>query len=85
MRNPEASVIQQFQIKKLPFLTIMMMDDSKDAKEPTEEEKEEGKAGMSLKLATYTGKYNYDELSTYLRHFVKQQVSEEVPEVETEV
>ena len=40
---------------------------------------------MSLKLATYTGKYNYDELSTYLRHFVKQQVSEEVPEVETEV
>ena len=32
MRNPEPSVMQQFQIKKLPFLTIMMMDDTNEGK-----------------------------------------------------
>ena len=40
---------------------------------------------MSLKLATYTGKYNYDELSSYLRHFVKKQAEPESHQSETEI
>jgi hypothetical protein len=77
MKNPEQSVLDKFHIKKLPSLYIMENDldgeDDKDKKKKEEQEVPEGRVSMNLKLAQYTGKFSYDELSRYLRMFSKQQ------------
>lgn len=75
MRNPEESVMTQFQIQKLPALIVMMIDG--EQAEPTEEEKKAGRVGMNLKLASYTGKFNYDDLRSYFRTFARPKENEE--------
>ena len=65
--------MEQFQIKKLPALIVMMIDDTQEKPDPTEEEVKSGRVGMNLKLASYTGKFNYDELSGYFRTFIRKQ------------
>lgn len=61
--------MEQFQIKKLPALMVMMMDKQQE-NDSKEQAMEKGKSNMNLKLATYTGKYNYDQLFSYFNTFV---------------
>lgn len=71
MKNPPPDVMQKFQVKKLPSLFIMTVDDSNQTKEEKHEELEEGQQAFKLQIAQYTGKYNYDDLESYLQYFVK--------------
>lgn len=62
MKDPPADVIKQFQLKKLPALLVMIVDNDNTTKPINEDEIEQGKKGMNLQVAHYTGKFNYDDL-----------------------
>ncbi len=80
MRDPAPDVLGKFQLKKLPALLIMTSDPENQTT-PTEEELKEGRRGMNLQVAHYTGKFNYDDLEKYLNVFVAPTKAEEpVPE-----
>ena len=55
MKDPEQAVLEQFQVKKLPALFIMTVDEKKEGEADDEDEKK-----TNLKLAQFTGKFNYD-------------------------
>jgi hypothetical protein len=73
MKNPEPSVLARFKIKKLPTLLVMNKDytnATKTDKPAKDQEEEEGKSAISLRIAEFTGKYNYDELGRYFTMFI---------------
>jgi hypothetical protein len=83
MRDPSPDVLSKFQLKKLPALLIMASDPENQTT-PTEEELKEGKRGMNLQVAHYTGKFNYDDLEKYLNVFVAPSKADEpVPEIKS--
>ena len=72
MKDPERDVMEQYQIKKLPALIVMIVD-RYSQKAPTEKEKKQDKVGMNLKLAAYQGKFSYLELRNFFKSFIKKQ------------
>ena len=73
MKDPEQSVLDKFHITKLPALYIMENDVEEKEGKKDKEEVPEGRVQMNLKLAQYTGKFNYDDLSRYFNMFSKQE------------
>ena len=80
MKDPTPDVMKQFELKKLPSLLVMVVDKSNDT-QPEEVNEQEGRKGMNLQVAHYTGKFNYDDLEKYLNVFVQKPKTKE--EVET--
>ena len=73
-KNPDAEVRKKFQIQKIPSLMVMYIDDM-TAEEPTKAEKNDEKGEeMKLRVATYNGKYVYNDL----KHFFDSLVSKPV-------
>lgn len=61
-KNPEEEVMKKFQLKKLPTLMVMYLDDS----QPDKAKKvEDGKEEMQLRVAVYNGKYVYNDLKQF--------------------
>ena len=78
MRDPEPQVLEQYQIKKLPALVVMIADKEAPQEAPTEKDKKEGRVNMALRLAAYRGKFNYDDLLSFFRTFSKKGFEESV-------
>jgi uncharacterized protein YecE (DUF72 family) len=80
MKDPEAEVMQNFNIKKLPTLLVM----TADPENTTRPEQAEGdkRKGMNLQVAEFKAKFNYDDLEKFLNVFVQKPKE---AEVETEV
>lgn len=76
MKDPPAEVIKQFSLKKLPALLVMIVDEDNNTK-PEKQEESDGRKGMNLRVAHYTGKFNYDDLEKYLYVFVDKPKQEE--------
>jgi hypothetical protein len=72
MKDPAQDVLDKFQIKKLPALFIMTTEKESEEPETTKKGKkeEDGKKEMKLQLAQFTGRFNFDELQTYLKYFI---------------
>lgn len=61
MKDPDAEIVQKFNLKKLPALLVMIVD-NENATVAEEEDEKDGRKGMNLRVAHYAGKFNYDEL-----------------------
>lgn len=69
----------KFQVKKMPSLIVMKMDNStEEIEKPKKEKGKEKVKQLPLKVAQYTGRYNYDDLSRYLSVFLEKKEEEVV-------